>query len=220
MVAQVTRAGTRRGDRETVAGMRAAFDRQHLVRLPSFIAPDLLAVLETVIERAEFQLRTHPAAHGATDAFIGEPDVRWLLMFVMNDPQLFAIVRDLTGCGEIGFFNPFVYKIVPGEGHFDTWHDDAGGGNRLVGISVNLGRRPFEGGVLQIRAKGTDAIIHSERNTGFGDALLFRIDGSLEHVVTEVTGTAPRIALAGWFQRTPRYSELAASVFGRSIAQT
>jgi hypothetical protein len=220
VVAQVTRAGTRRGDRETVAGMRAAFDRQHLVRLPSFIAPDLLTVLETVIERAEFQLRTHPAAHGATDAFIGEPDVRWLLMFLMNDPQLFGIVRDLTGCGEIGFFNPFVYKIVPGEGHFDTWHDDAGGGNRLVGISVNLGRRPFEGGVLQIRAKGTDAIIHSERNTSFGDALLFRIDGSLEHVVTEVTGTAPRIALAGWFQRTPQYSALAASVFARSIAQT
>ena len=220
MVAQVTRAGTRRGDRETVAGMRAAFDRQHLVRLPSFIAPDLLAELEAVVEHAEFTRRTHPHANGATDTFLAQPEIRWLLMFVMNDPQLFAIVRDLTGCGEIGFFNPFVYKIVPGEGHFDTWHDDAGGGNRLVGISVNLGRRPFEGGVLQIRAKGTDAIIHSERNTGFGDALLFRIDGSLEHVVTEVTGSVPRIALAGWFQRTPQYSALAASVFGRSIART
>jgi hypothetical protein len=220
MVAQVTRAGTRRGDPDTLSRTRDAFARRHLVRLPSFIAPDLLSELAARIERAPFARRTHPGASGATDACLEDPDIRWFLMFVMNDPQLFATIRDLTSCEEIGFFNPFVYKIAPGEGHFDTWHDDAESGNRLVGISVNLGRQPFEGGVLQIRAKGGEAIIHSERNTGFGDATLFRIDRSLEHFVTEVTGSVPRIALAGWFQRTPKFSDVAAGIFEGLTART
>jgi hypothetical protein len=220
VVAQLTRTGTLRGDAETFARTRDDFARRHLVRIPSFVASDLLGELARVVERGEFRRRIHTGAGGATDVLLDDPDARWLLMFLMNDPQLFSVIRDLTGCGDIGFFNPSIYKMAPGEGHLDRWHDDAGGGNRLIGISVNLGQRPFEGGVLQIRAKGTSVIIHSEQNTGFGDAMLFRIDASLEHFVTEVTGSVPRVALAGWFQRTPKYSEIAAGVFCRPTSRT
>ena len=220
LVAQLTRTGTLRGDAETFARTRDAFARRHLVRIPSFIASDLLGELARLVERGEFRRRVHSQADGATDVVLGDPDARWLLMFLMNDPQLFSVVRDLTGCDEIGFFNPSIYKMEPGEGHHDRWHDDVGGGNRLIGISVNLGQQPFEGGVLQIRARGARAIIHSEQNTGFGDAMLFRIDASLEHFVTEVTGSVPRIALAGWFQRTPKYSEIAEGIFRLPISRT
>jgi hypothetical protein len=220
LVAQLTRTGTLRGDGETFARTRDAFARRHLVRIPSFIASDILGELARVVERCEFRRRVHSGAHGATDVRIEDPDVRWLLMFLMNDPQLFSVIRDLTGCDEIGFFNPSIYKMEPGEGHLDQWHDDAGVGNKLIGMSVNLGQLPFEGGVLQIRTTGTSAIIHSEQNTGFGDAMLFRIDASLEHFVTAVTGSVPRIALAGWFQRTPKYSEIAAGIFRLPTSRT
>jgi hypothetical protein len=213
MVVQLMRGGARRGDPDTISRTREAFARQHLVRIRSFLAPDLLDDIARVIEGAEFQRRIHPDMDDALDVSLEDPGIRWRLIFLMNDPQLFSLIRELTGCHEIGFFFPVVYKIVPGQGHFDRWHDDAGSGNRLIGISINLSREPFEGGVLQIRRKRTEVIIHSEHNTGFGDAMLFRIGDRLEHFVTEVTGAVPRIALAGWFQRKPDYREVAREVF-------
>jgi hypothetical protein len=38
---------------------------------------------------------------------------------------------------------------------------------------------------------------------------LFRVDPALEHCLTEVTGTIPKLTLVGWFQRTPSYAEMA-----------
>jgi hypothetical protein len=216
LVVQLARSGTRRGDPGITSHTRKAFARQHLVRLPAFLHPDLLASIARTVGDAEFRRRTHPDAEGAVDAWVDDPDIRWRLIFLLNDPGLFAAIRELTECDEIGSFYPVLYKIVPGQGHGDRWHDDAASGNRLIGISINLGREPFDGGVLQIREKGTTAVVHAEHNTGFGDAMLFRISDRLEHFVTEVTGSVPRLALAGWFQRTPDYRDIVRQVFGTS----
>src|SRR5258705_3575769 len=160
-VVQVTRRGTRHGDPDTISRTREAFARQHLVRIPSFLAPDLLDNIVRLVDGAEYQRRIHPDMDDALDVSLESPGVRWFLIFLMNDPHLFSAIQDLTGCDEIGFFYPVVYKIVPGEGHFDRWHDDAAGGNRMIGISINLGRDAFEGGLLQIRHKGAEPVIHS-----------------------------------------------------------
>jgi hypothetical protein len=212
-VVQLTRRGARRGDPDTISRIRETFARQHLVRIPSFLAPDLLDNIVRLVDGAEFQRRIHPDMDDAVDVSLENSGVRWFLIFLMNDPHLFSAIQDLTGCDEIGFFYPVVYKIVPGQGHFDRWHDDAAGGNRMIGISINLGRELFEGGLLQIRHKGAEAVIHTEHNTGLGDAMLFRIGDHLEHFVTEVTGTVPRVALAGWFQRRPDYRQVASQLF-------
>jgi len=45
-------------------------------------------------------------------------------------------------------------------------------------------------------------------NTGPGDAIVFRIDGALEHMVTPVSGAVSKIAWAGWFAREPLLPEL------------
>jgi hypothetical protein len=37
-------------------------------------------------------------------------------------------------------------------------------------------------------------------NKGFGDAIVFRIGGNLEHRVAPVRGAVPKIAFAGWFR--------------------
>lgn len=46
---------------------------------------------------------------------------------------------------------------------------------------------------------GSEEILREVHNTGFGDALLFRISEKLTHRVQDVTGDNPKIAFAGWF---------------------
>jgi hypothetical protein len=86
------------------------------------------------------------------------------------------------------------------------WHGDMDG-NRLVTLSVNVGD-PYEGGVLQIRERPSNRIVHEVANTGPGDAILFALGDHLEHRVGAVTGTATKTAMAGWFQRTPAALEV------------
>ena len=74
---------------------------------------------------------------------------------------------------------------------------------RLVGLSINLTARPYEGGLLQIRDANTEVILAEKANTGYGDAMIFRISPGLEHQVTPVTSDTPRLVLAGWFSSGP-----------------
>ena len=54
-------------------------------------------------------------------------------------------------------------------------------------------------GPYLMKRSGSDEIIQEVYNTGFGDALLFRISNQLKHRVQEVKGTVPKTAFAGWF---------------------
>lgn len=130
-----------------------------------------------------------------------------LLLFVANDPRLFEIVRDLTGCGPIGCFDGRVYRIDPAQDHHDSWHSDVGE-ERLVAMSVNLGREPYAGGTVQIRDEGTGRVISEVANRVPGDALIFDIDERLRHRVSAVEGHVPRTAFAGWFKSEPSFREV------------
>ena len=50
-----------------------------------------------------------------------------------------------------------------------------------------------------MKRRDSDAIMQEIHNTGFGDALLFRISKQLKHRVQEVKGEIPKTAFAGWF---------------------
>jgi hypothetical protein len=89
--------------------------------------------------------------------------------------------------------------MIPALGHYDSWHDDDFQ-NRLIGMSINLSPIGYEGGLFQMRKRKSDDILAQIANTGFGDALIFRISGDLEHRVAGVEGTEPKTAFAGWFQ--------------------
>jgi hypothetical protein len=106
-------------------------------------------------------------------------------------------IRAITGAAVNGFVGA-VYRLVPGAGHRDSWHDDADG-NRRVGLTLNLSPAPFEGGELQLRAAGADEALWTVANTGPGDGLLFPIDALYEHCIRPMTGQAEKTALAGWF---------------------
>lgn len=160
------------------------------------------------VDPAAFALRTHKhLALAPVDEWIPDPAVSSRFGFVLNDPLLFALVRDITGCEAIGSFHAVIYRVHASATHVDDWHSDDDG-NRMVALSLNLGRRPFEGGLLQLRHRGSPSVLQKRELRAFGDALLFRIGDDLEHCVSAVTGTTPRLVMTGWFQREPDYRAL------------
>jgi len=200
----ITRMGLVRPGPAEIADLRRAYASQHCVRLPRFLAPDLFAWLNgRVASAASWDRNVHAALDPPSiDLILRDEVAIGAVTALMHAPGVFETVRAITGCDAIGSFGFRVYRMDANAGHTDTWHGDVDG-NRLVTLSVNLGAEPFGGGALQIRDFDTKRIVHRVHNTGPGDAILFRIDPTLEHYVDDVSGPVSKFALAGWFQRTP-----------------
>jgi hypothetical protein len=206
---QLTRRGVERPGPEDVRAWRAAFAEESCLRLPGFLEPAFLGRVQQRIAGAAWrEFVQHKIDPPAIDLFLDEPVVGGLLAAVMQDPDLFDTVQSVTGCDPIGSFRGRVYRLDPRAGHEDSWHTDTKPGtepnNRMIALSLNLSPAAFEGGVLELRHRGSDRLLHRAANTVPGDAVLFRIDRALEHRVTAIEGVSPRIAWAGWFQREPR----------------
>jgi hypothetical protein len=116
---------------------------------------------------------------------------------MFHDPALFAVIRAITGCAAIGGFDGRIYRMDAGA-HADAWHDDAND-RYLVALSLNLTATAFAGGALRLRDRATRTVRADVANTGQGDAIVFRLDPALEHMVSPVTGEVPKVAWAGWF---------------------
>jgi hypothetical protein len=141
------------------------------------------------------------ACLGANSPMLG------LLWLLVNDDRLFRVVEAVTGCPHIGSFHGRVYRFTESPSHHDSWHDDLAD-NRLIAMSINLSSEAYDGGVLQIRDSTSGEILHEESNTGLGDALIFRLAPGLQHQVTNVSGSRPKTAFAGWFKSAPDFKAL------------
>lgn len=198
---QLTRAGTTvsasAGDLEQ---LRRQFDRLQCILLPSLLDPGLLHVIQRQIDAATFNQRTHEGI--GAEICMAENQAVYMLHFLANDPHLFQIIQQITGCGPIGCFTGRVYRMVPGSQHYDSWHDDIIE-HRMIGMSINLSPEVYSGGIFQIRDRDSPQIIHEVANTGFGDGIVFRLTAQLQHRVTEVDDSVPKTAFAGWFQSEP-----------------
>jgi hypothetical protein len=179
--------------------------REHgYVKLRGLLEPRLLASLLDAIDRSEFRHRVHD---GIGTELCAEGAASTALEFLMNDPALVATVSTITECGTIGCFEGRVYRLVPESGHYDSWHSDVGQ-DRLVALSINLGRVPYEGGRLQIRRAEDKVMLGEIENRTAGDAVMFRVHPTLRHRVGPVEGKVPRTAYAGWFRTQPNFREL------------
>lgn len=186
---------------EEVAALRAEFDGRHAIRLPRFLDPELLALVQRHISQGSFYTR----AHGRVGLELClSPGITYgILHYLMNNnPSLFRFVETITGCGRIGLFTGRVYRMMPGPNHYDSWHSDDVA-QRLIGMSLNLSEEVFAGSVFQLRDARADPILCEIANTGLGDAILFRIAPHLVHRITPLEGTAPKTAYAGWFRGLP-----------------
>lgn len=208
MALQLTRAGLQPPTDDDIRAWREQYGERSCITVPGFVEPVLLRRLQARIAAARWEEHVHEDDPPSTDLLLIDPVLDGVLAALSQDARLFAIVRAITGCDGIGSFAGRIYRLDAGGAHHHEWHgdDDPGAGlsNRMATLSVNLSTGPYAGGVLELRRRGTDRLLHRVANTGPGDAILFCIDHALEHRVTNVEGPVPKIAWAGWFQREPR----------------
>lgn len=188
-----------------IASARAWFHAHGFLKLRGLIEPRLLGTLLDAIDRTEFRHRVHDRI--GVELCADQGAVSTALEFLMNDPALMTSISTITECGPIGCFEGRVYRLVPQSGHYDSWHSDVGQ-DRLIALSINLGRCPYEGGVLQIKRASDAAMLGEVENRTTGDAVIFRVHPSLRHRVGPVTGSEPRTAYAGWYRAAPDFRAL------------
>lgn len=210
---QITRSGVVfSGSDADIDRARADFERQDWVRLPAILDEELLKKIQQQIVASNFDEKT--------ESIYQEVNVSdGALLVLLNSPQLFRLIEQITGGGHIGCFRGRVYRFEPGAKNILEWHSDLNG-TRRAAITINLNTERYQGGVLSIRETKTKRVRCQLTNPGFGDAILFRIDERLEHSVSDVEGTVPKIAFAGWFDSEPDYRTLLAEGIARSLLKT
>jgi 2OG-Fe(II) oxygenase superfamily len=205
---QITRTGTLvTQSSDELAGLRTAFADQHCVRLPKLLSPELLEFVQRGIRDADFSERVHEGIGSNKELCLYNTSVSVLLHFLINGEALFRVIREITGCLRIGCFFGRVYRFSPDADHHDAWHSDMIE-HRLIAMSINLSPEVYFGGILQIRDAKSKQVLHEVANTGFGDAIIFRLADCLQHRVTKVEGTHPKTAFAGWFRSEPDFLSL------------
>ncbi len=203
---QIGRMALTCSDREhDVAALRREFDRVHCIRIRQFLSADLLQFVQEGIARAEFQERDHSGI-GIEQCMV-ENEAIGVLHLLINDPHVLELLRQITGCESIDGFSGRVYRMVPASGHFDSWHTDLTG-TRMVGMSLNLSRGAYKGGLFQLRAMPSKQMLVEIANTGEGDAIFFRIREDLAHRVSDVEGEVAKTAFAGWFTEEAEFASL------------
>ena len=203
---QVTRSGViSAGSTEDLHRQRRKFDHKHCVRLPGLLHGDLLREFQQRLDASEFVPKTYEGIGHEIGPQDCNPDAK--LSFLGNSKVVFDFIERVTGCGPIGCFTGRVYRMMPGPGHFEDWHND-NVLHRMVALSINLSTDVFRGGVLQLRDERTGQITEEVANTGFGDGFIFRIAPYLKHRLTHVEGTVPKTSFVGWFRAEPDYFSL------------
>jgi len=197
-ILQMRRYGTAvLGPADAIERARVEFERHRCVRLPQLLEPELWRFLQRELATAQFTEQTYERIGSELCMIPGIVD--FLMHLMSNDAGFLEVIRGITACDAICGFAGRVYRLMPGQGHEATWHNDLDG-PRLVGMSVNLSPELYCGGTLQLRDSTSRRMLREVANTGPGDAILFRIAPDLQHRVTPVNGAVPKSAYAGWFQ--------------------
>ena len=208
MPLQITPSGVTTPTASERADLSRAFEEQHCVRLPQLLHPTLLRKLQARLAQHDaWTPKVHDLVNGpSTELVCSDPVTVGLLTAMFHDRVLWDAVAAITACDPVRSFHGRIYRMDEGA-HEDVWHTDANG-KYMLALSLNLTAAPFAGGELHLREYDTKRMRAQVANTGQGDAIMFRIDGGLEHIVTRVLGPVPKIAWAGWFHREPLLPEL------------
>jgi hypothetical protein len=193
---QLQRAGIK-VDPRRVAQLRDEFQTNHFVFLPKLVEPSLLDFILARFEQGQWQEKVHKGI--GSEVTLADSLLLNMLHMLMNFPVFLETIREITNCHDITWFRGRIYRFIPGRGHHDSWHSDDMD-QRKVALSLNLSVRGYEGGIFELRDRKSKQILVEAANTGWGDALLFRISKGLDHRITEATGSEPKTAFAGWFK--------------------
>jgi hypothetical protein len=214
---QLTRSGVIfSGSQSDIERARADFEKQDWVRLPAILDREMWEMTQAQLGASNFEERT---ASLYRELNVSNSALPFALLLLLNNAPLFRVIEQITGCGHVGCFRGRIYRNLPGANHHVEWHTDLNE-TRLVALTINLNTEPYQGGVLTIREAQTGRILCELTNSGFGDAILFRIDKRLEHRVSDVEGSVAKTALAGWFESGPDYRALLAEGIAVSPGKT
>jgi hypothetical protein len=200
MMLQLTKNGVAlQGELDT---LRERFSANHCVVLEKLIEPALLKNLQRRIEQAKWRNTTYENV--GTEFTLEDPVTVHILLFLLNRSEFLDAIRIITGCEEITDFLGRVYRLTAGPQSQLSWHTDIDNTveQRHAALSINLSSDVYSGGTFELRDRLTKAPLAQINNTGFGDALLFRVSNNLEHRVTEVVDKVEKTAFAGWFRAT------------------
>ncbi|MBI3589990.1 MAG: PqqD family protein [Candidatus Melainabacteria bacterium] len=196
MKIQITKNGTDVSEGSTqLQKLQEEFKKNLHIKLSNLIVSDLLKDIQERINKADFITLDHKDA--GKDLVMKDPEMNQILHEIVNDEKFLKAIEQITGLKKIRYFSGRVYKMIPGEDHYDMWHSDVVW-HRVLTISINLSSDIYSGGVLLIRDKKTKKIIQEIKNTVPGDAIIFSISTDYQHMLTKVEGNIPKIALAGW----------------------
>jgi hypothetical protein len=182
-----------------IAELGSQFERSHVFRLPGLLDPNLMQIVSSRLESCIWI--THDDGKIAREAVPESPTPGAVLNYAANTAGFLDVIRSVTRCHRITWFGGRIYRMAPATDHFDSWHSDIGSTHqdRLVGMSINLGSSPYQGGTFRLRDEASGTVLCELPNTNPGDAIFFRISPALEHMVTALWGNEPKTAFAGWF---------------------
>jgi hypothetical protein len=184
-------------DQAQIAKLGAEYRDAHWVRLPRLLEPSILDFLQARLDNSRWETMSHGKI--GEEYITNDLPTTSLLHFVMNRPKVRAAIEEITGCKGLRWFRGRVYRMSAEVGHHDNWHSDEDYSNE-VGMSLNLSRNPFRGGLFMLRDGDSKRVLARVANTGPGDALIFRISFDLQHRISDLEGADPKTAFAGWFK--------------------
>jgi hypothetical protein len=199
-VIQISNTGVT-SDPEEVERLRAEFSAANCVRFPQLLDRGLLDFVQRRFGECRWKPNPHsdPGGELGLDDTTDDPVTLHLLYFAANLPEFRALIERITRSVPLDVFRGRLYRKIAGSNHYNKWHDD-NVDNRRIAMSINLSPRGYSGGLLEMRKRGTEETEMRVANTGYGDAIIFRISDQLEHRVTDVEGAEPKVAFAGWFR--------------------
>ncbi|MES2016470.1 MAG: 2OG-Fe(II) oxygenase [Pseudomonadota bacterium] len=175
--------------------LQLAFQHSDAMVLPHFVEKKLLQQLQGMLESAEFAPRNLEIL-GGQDLAQHDRAGR-ALNLVLARPELFRWLERVTACGPIGEHQGSVMQLHGGQ--YLDWHDDMNDKRRALAITICLSDVAYQGGQFQLRRKLEPQRVFSHVHADAGTALVFATGPTLEHRVTPVVASAPRIVYAGWF---------------------
>ncbi|MGN6398635.1 MAG: 2OG-Fe(II) oxygenase [Mucilaginibacter sp.] len=182
------------------------------ILLPGFLPPSVLNNFLRKLDKVQFQTKFEMDESNKFGQVLFVPQNDTLLFFfqfIINNPGLFSILQELTGCGSIGNFVGRIHRSQEGEQHGIDWHGD-NSDNRLLAMTLGLGTCDYSGGKLQMRETGSEKIIREFGHINAGDAVIFKISPGLQHRLT-VLDTGQRTVGVGWFRSEPDFATFSAN---------
>lgn len=196
--------GTINIDLEQLDIIQKEFNENHAFIIPNFLDLSLQKIINLKLSQAKYIPYNHNHYNKEVKAFeyrLSSTNFLHIMLNVMlNNLKVIDAFKSIIKVSDIQGTTGRIYKFEENENCYMDWHNDISKiSNRHLGFSINLSKKPFNGGVFKIRNKQTKKIYREIKHNNWGDAHFFDINGNLEHIVERVRGNEPRIAFSGWF---------------------